>query len=75
MKRNETQGLERGLAVLECISRLRAGTARDIAARTRLPATTVRRLLNTLHAAGYVTQARAHQPYRPTLRQIGRAHV
>jgi DNA-binding IclR family transcriptional regulator len=68
MKRSETQGLERGLKVLECLVRQGAASVREVAARTRLPAATVRRLLNTLDAAGFVTQARSHQPYRATMR-------
>lgn len=68
MKRSETQGLERGLTVLECLVRQGTASVREVATHTRLPAATVRRLLNTLDAAGYVTQARSHQPYRATLR-------
>ncbi len=68
MDRSETQSLERGLAVLACLAKAGALTAAEVAHRTRLSTATVRRLLNTLHAAGYVSQSRSHQPYRVTLK-------
>jgi DNA-binding IclR family transcriptional regulator len=66
MHRRETQSLERGLQVLASLVKAGALTAAEAAHTTGLARATVRRLLNTLHAAGYVSQTRSHQPYRIT---------
>ena len=62
MKRSETQGLERGLTVLECLVRQGTASVREVATHTRLPAATVRRLLNNAYDV---------MPEAPLIREAG----
>jgi IclR family mhp operon transcriptional activator len=60
------QGLSRGLAVLHAINRSAEGWASiaDLSAMTGLHRTTVRRLLETLQAEGYVRRSVSDDSYR-----------
>lgn len=60
------QGLSRGLAVLQALSHAADGWARitELAAATGLHRTTVRRLLETLQAEGYVRRSSSDDSYR-----------
>lgn len=60
------QGLSRGLAILHAINLSPEGWARiaELSARTGLHRTTVRRLLETLQAEGYVRRSASDDSYR-----------
>lgn len=51
---NPVRAMSRGLAVLEAINELRSADVMELVRLTALPRTTVIRLLETLHAEGYV---------------------
>lgn len=60
------RSLERGLALLVALNRRPLATVCDLATDTRLPRTTVYRLLDTLSEAGFVSLDSATDRYRPT---------
>ncbi|HEU0201336.1 MAG TPA: DNA-binding transcriptional regulator [Burkholderiaceae bacterium] len=64
------QGLERGLSVLAALNRAASGqaTTRQLSEQTHLHRTTVRRLLETLLAQGYVRRSESDDTYRLTLK-------
>jgi len=64
------QGLERGLSVLMALNRAQDGraTTRELSERTNLHRTTVRRLLETLLAQGYVRRSESDDSYRLNLK-------
>jgi DNA-binding IclR family transcriptional regulator len=70
MASSDTQSVQRALAVLEHLIRSGAATAAELSAQTRLPESTVRRLLRSLQAAGWVYQSRPHQPFAATLKVL-----
>ncbi|CAN5475627.1 DNA-binding transcriptional regulator [soil metagenome] len=65
---HRVRGLERGLDVLVALNKMREGSSGDLAAATRLPRSTVHRLLETLRIAGFVTRSRLRDAYRLTAR-------
>ncbi|MBS0223354.1 MAG: helix-turn-helix domain-containing protein [Proteobacteria bacterium] len=65
--------VRRSLAILEALSRRPQATISTLAAETGLPRPTVVRLLQTLVAAGYVTQVSRELGYRLTDRVLGLA--
>lgn len=62
------RSLERGLAVLLALNRLRSASVLDLAAATRLPRPTIYRLLATLEAARLVARNGTAEQYRLTQR-------
>jgi IclR family mhp operon transcriptional activator len=64
------QGLERGLSVLTALNRAPDGraTTRELSEGTHLHRTTVRRLLETLLAQGYVRRSESDDSYRLNLK-------
>jgi len=63
-------GLERGLSVLAALNRFQNGraTTRELSEYTNLHRTTVRRLLETLIAQGYVRRSESDDSYRLNLK-------
>jgi IclR family mhp operon transcriptional activator len=63
-------GLERGLSVLTALNQLQNGraTTRELSEYTNLHRTTVRRLLETLLAQGYVRRSESDDSYRLNLK-------
>lgn len=64
------QGLERGLTLLAALNAASGGAAtpRELSERTHLHRTTVRRLLETLLAQGYVRRSESDDSYRLSLK-------
>ncbi len=62
------RSLERGLAVLLALNRLRSATVLEIAAETRLARPTIYRILETLRGAGLVARSGMAEQYRLTQR-------
>lgn len=63
------RGLSRGLALLNVLNRVDGGaTVARLAELTKLHRTTVQRLLETLHAEGYVRRSKSDDRYCLNLR-------
>jgi IclR family mhp operon transcriptional activator len=60
----ENRSLDRGLAILECLSIHGASSLQDLHVRTRLPKTTIRRTLGTLLRRKVVRRSVADRLYR-----------
>lgn len=67
------RALLRGLETLEALNRRDGSTVGEVAQATRLPRTTVYRILETLCAGGYVVRDDGDDRYRPTIHVRGLA--
>ncbi len=67
------RALLRGLETLEALNRHDGLTVSEVAQATRLPRTTVYRILETLCVGGYVARDAGDERYRPTVRASGLA--
>lgn len=63
----ETRSLDRGLSILDSLSMHGASSLRDLHARTRLPKSTIRRLLATLIHRKIVRRSLSDQLYRANI--------
>ena len=63
----ETRSLDRGLAILDCLAIHGASSLQDLHSRTRLPKSTIRRLLGTLLHRKIVRRSLNDQLYRANI--------
>lgn len=69
------RGLQRGLQVLHALSLRGGATVAELAAETKLPRPTVYRLVETLAAAGYVSQTDGQCALAPAVRDLADGYV